>query len=1189
VYYDWFEVSLTGIACGHGCARLVCGSSLLIAYLMTFHFPPRRISTLLASLVGLAGFCFLALAFFDRALADSEVSPTFYASFDRNLLGDQAIGDESPLANQNLKVVREGRKGGAALLEIGSVLSYDAPGNIYGERGTVGFWWKLDEPLGRTPFSILRVSQTQQSNPEYSFVHLFWSGEDLRFRIYDSQGAPHEVVSVSKTELVSGRWFHLAFTWDEMEGVRLYVDGHESGRISGELHLPHDLDQLGLHGQVITPQKTQGNERRVFLDELRVFSSALTEVAIQSLSELGSGRAGAMPSIATQNPEAWNRHWKARFGWTEDRPVQRLSSSAVLLRNGELGPQKQAPPSRLTFKLWPAGEALNIAGLSRTQVATLYGVKTRLMRRYLPPDRSAWVGVLPELLTNTQAPEAKAETSLHYRHLILPPFLRHTAVDAIRLKLNASGGGLSEPLLNVLIRDPVYLGRALFNASVRVASGSDVTLDFPDVVFPAGAAFWITLATDQADFENVLTGAEAELWLCQSDGAGAEVSRKEYMADRLGWMRDSFRRLSQTSPWKQEDITQKRRQSRAVDELLAVVEDILRVDPKEPTAVAYSGWIKPLSTPPDYKQPVPPPGIPLWAFQQQLIVDQLKQNSEWWVKNRQGKSGNFSDSLMADTQLAMNWPGIALLDGPSVRLRDSLLRVLQACDATGLIQKGLGTERGSPEYVYLQGVNLLSAAALLDYGNPLWVERLMEATRQLERLSGNNPANHRHLRSALISATDLVEEGVHAREDVHSALLWQPVITLAWYNRNPLAVRWLTETCDALLAHWQRDKYPRLAVGIRFFGDEVTRRGLPEPERVNLLWAVYRLTGDNKYLWLLNEFVKAQNIDLAENTSGRWVESLDAEPYAENYPKFREDILQWVRERNIWDRNLLDESGMLARQHAFELTADKRFVEDFQAALLKHLVQNRTMYTEAEVAPIQMQFPHRALQRTRLGGVAFSWQTLYPGHAVSWEGGNGNLAALVIAAGRSSVKISIFNLAKTLLDVNLRVWDLDNGVYSVVEGTDVLGQGQIDVETTRRTLPLCRGASIPLSLRPQKITVIEMKQTKKGAPLGEVPDLAAGRLTYDRASDHGSLVVHNLGSAAAPAFTLQVENEKRAVLFKKQIEGLAAPLDLTPKQQTVEFSGLKPGASRVLIFRIDPESKIEEVTRENNSVRRNLN
>ena len=1158
---------------------------------MTFSFPLRRALPTLAAVASFAGLCLLVFPILHHVnvLADEEVSTCLYASFDKNALADEAAGDEIPLANQNLKVVREGKKGGAALLEIGSVLTYDAPGNVHGERGTVGFWWKLDEPLGRTAFSIVRISQTQQVNPEYAFIHLLWSGQDLRLRIYDRESSLHEVISVSKTELVSGRWFHLAFTWDEMEGVRLYVDGHESGRKLGELHLPHDLDQLGLHAEVVTPQSTRGNDRRVFLDELRVFSSALTEIAVQSLSELGSGRAGTMPSIAAQNPDAWNRHWKARFGWAYDRPVPLLGPSSVLRRGGKLGPEKVAPPSRVSFKLLPAADAVNVVGLSRTQVATLYGVKTRLIRRYLPPDQLAWVGVPPELLPKTEPTVVKSEQSLHFRQVILPPFLRHTAVDAIRLKLNVGAGSPSEALINVSIKDPVYWGRELFNASTRVLPGSGITFDLPDIVAPAGAALWLTLASDQLDFGSLLTGSEVELWLCQADGAAAELSRKEYMADRLAWMRDSFGRLSQTSPWKQEDITQKRRQSKAADELLAVVEDILRVDPKEPTAVAHFGWIKPLSTPPDYKQPAPPPGVPLWAFQQQLIVDQLKQDAEWWVKNRQSKSGNFGDSLMGDTQLAMNWPGVALLDGPSVRLRDSLLAVLQSCDAAGRLYKGLGTERSSPERLYLQGVNLLSAAALLDYGNPVWVERLMEATRQLERISGNNPANHRHMRSALLSATDLVEEGFHAREDVHSALLWQPALTLAWYNRHPLAVRWLTETCDALLAHWQRDKYPKLAIGIRFFGDDVLRRGLPEPERVNLLWAVYRLTGENKYLWLLSEFLKAQNIDLAENTSGRWMESLDVEPYSEHYPKFREDILQWVRERNVWDRNLQDESGLLARQHAFELTADKRHVEDYQAALLKHLVQNRMMYTEADVAPIQLQFPHRALQRSRLGGVAFYPQMLYPGHAVSWEGGNGNLAALVVSATPSLVKISTFNLAKTLLDVNLRVWDLDNGLYTIVEGTDVLGQGQIDVETTRRTLPLWHGASIPLSLRPQKITVIEVRQVKKGAPLGEVPDLAAGQLTYDRASDHGALVVHNLGAAAAPAFTLQVENEKRVVLFKKQVEGLPAPLDLAPKQQTVEFSGLKPGASRVLILRIDPESKIEETTRENNSVRKNLN
>ena len=154
-------------------------------------------------------------------------SQTLHASFDKNVVADEAIGDETPLISQGPKIVREGRRGSALLLDIGSVLSYDAPGNVYAERGTLGFWWKLDEPLGRTQFSLVRISQLRPHNADYDFIHLFWTGEDLRIRIYDKDGVVHEVVSASKTELVSGRWFHLAFSWDELWGIRLYVDGHQ--------------------------------------------------------------------------------------------------------------------------------------------------------------------------------------------------------------------------------------------------------------------------------------------------------------------------------------------------------------------------------------------------------------------------------------------------------------------------------------------------------------------------------------------------------------------------------------------------------------------------------------------------------------------------------------------------------------------------------------------------------------------------------------------------------------------------------------------------------------------------------------------------------------------------------------------------------------------------------------------------
>ena len=162
----------------------------------------------------------------------------------------------------------------------------------------------------------------------------------------------------------------------------------------------------------------------------------------------------------------------------------------------------------------PAAEALKVVGLSRTQIATLYGVKARLLRRYLPPDQPAWVGVPPELLPKTEATVGQGGTEF-----ALPPCDSSSvpaphSVDAIRLKLNVCVLAANpKPLLNVSIKDPVYCGRELFNASAKVLAGSGITFDFPDIVAPAGAALWITLASDQLDFGSLLTGAEVELLL----------------------------------------------------------------------------------------------------------------------------------------------------------------------------------------------------------------------------------------------------------------------------------------------------------------------------------------------------------------------------------------------------------------------------------------------------------------------------------------------------------------------------------------------------------------------------------------------------------------------------------------------------------------------------------------------------
>jgi hypothetical protein len=234
------------------------------------------------------------------------------------------------------------------------------------------------------------------------------------------------------------------------------------------------------------------------------------------------------------------------------------------------------------------------------------------------------------------------------------------------------------------------------------------------------------------------------------------------------------------------------------------------------------------------------------------------------------------------------------------------------------------------------------------------------------------------------------------------------------------------------------------------------------------------------------------------------------------------------------------------------------------------------------------------MQRARLGGVAFYNQITFPGHAISWEGAQGNLSAVVLKSTPSHLRLIAFNSGKSLLDVNMRVWELENGTYEVVEGTDVSGNDQddqIDVETTRRQLTLRRFSEIPISLRPLKRTVIDFRQIKKAVPIMTLPDLAIGPsdLEYDPVTDKGVLTIHNIGSTNSPAFSVVVENEKRVVILKKDFPGMNAPVDLLPKRLTMEFSGVRGKGNRLLTFRVDPGNQVDELNEENNQIRKALN
>ena len=1236
----------------------------------------------------------------EESSAEGSASPLFHASFERRVLADQAEGDAAPLGNQGVSIARRGRQGRALFLDWGALLSFAAAGNVYPQQGTLSFWWQLDEPPGKTPFSVVQISTRQLHSPQHLFAHLFWTGQTLKLRLYDRDSQVLETDAGIDSGVVAGRWIFLAFSWHELEGLRFYMDGREVGNRIGQFHFGRWLDQIGIHTQALTPYYRRSNERRAYLDEFRIFAEALSPGAIANLAELGAGRAGRHPSAKKVDAGLRSDHWAERFGWNNPestlaltapisirpvrfvsaRDVKRASPAAadgfsgsswppamkgypqegrtlrlevpretfnrLSLRgnlkgkiHGSDGKRRQllwdltserasetakplngpvsmsrieverasgqvrefsllsiretpengtdsAESGSLSFRLLPVELAAELPGQSARQVRSFFGRRTDLRTAYLPRDRQAWVAVPEESYRAPSAP-LEAPATQGFRHIFVPPFLGHTAVKTVRLRLAAAGEGSTvESRVRWTVKDPILPQRDLFSLDFlwSAEDPADIELDLGDCFVPAGQPLWMTVASDRIDFsrqhfENaeirVRTATEWRL-------SGNPSVRTDLFAERYLLIRQGLRKLTRRLDWMSMDFASARRNFSSVDETFRLVEGVLQSRPKDPQGLAFKGLLQPESIPPEYREPSDSPhAFPQWAVQQKRLVDHFRRIAHWWIDNRQVRDGAFGGGLDGDSRLASHWPGIALMEGPAPRLKESLAALIEARLRDGTLEKGFNRRVQPVRQAYRAGLNLAPMLALLDYGNPRWIGMLMETSRHLDRLTAANPAGHRHFQSSRVSATESVRQGIFAREEAGSSLLWHSALALADYNRNPTLVDQLKEYAASRLEHWKKDRYPKLTLAIHFPSDEALGRGLPGPPLLDLMWGVFRVTGDPAYLWTLSKLVKAGHTDTAQTSSARW------QPFLPEAAEVR-PFLRLLPRLNLWNRHLhFREAALLARQYAYEATGRKDYLLDYQAALLKHLEQNRTLFTEAELSPAGVFIPHRATQRARLGGIAHADQQIYAGHALSWENTRGQVAALVSQAGPDALEVTVFNLGETLQDVRMRVWQLENGAYEVTEGLDLNDDGQVDLGLNRRILRLKRHSAIPLTLRGGKSTIIKAKQKEKGTPVWQLPDLALGPqdFRYEAAGDRGEVTIHNLGSAPSQPFRLQIRNARGTVIFERRIASLPAPRDLSPKTIVVPVSGLRTADSGPrLHLQLLAGPEVEEITPGNNSL-----
>lgn len=261
----------------------------------------------------------------------------FYLSGDNQVKADYAAGQESPSFVSNVSIIDDGQKGKGIRCELGQRLAYKAPGNIFSERGTLAFWWRAHEPYGPTEFPIFRVSFSDHSSWDMVWLRIDYNGHGLDAFVTDNNLVRVRVSTSLERLPEPDEWSHIAFSWDENKGIKLYFNGQMIARKDTSVVLNTGLDQFGPHSRIISPYQVQSAynmQRGGDIDELRIYSQALDDNII---GEIAGNEVPDIPAARRSfSDQTTSGKWLHYYGFDTQMPPYLTDASTTVRKVGIL-------------------------------------------------------------------------------------------------------------------------------------------------------------------------------------------------------------------------------------------------------------------------------------------------------------------------------------------------------------------------------------------------------------------------------------------------------------------------------------------------------------------------------------------------------------------------------------------------------------------------------------------------------------------------------------------------------------------------------------------------------------------------------------------------------------------------------------------------------------------------------------
>lgn len=756
--------------------------------------------------------------------------------------------------------------------------------------------------------------------------------------------------------------------------------------------------------------------------------------------------------------------------------------------------------------------------------------------RYPSDEQVMMLGIPEGSKTNTKA-NPVSKYSYPFIHVMIPYTDQPDAgLDGIEIQLPAIDVAPTHSgffPVNIRVKDPLWPIRDLadFSFSVKPGDSPVLWIDTRDRILPKDRVLYITIAGAGADLtSSLLKGTKIRLVYKSRENA-----RPEHETDRFTQIRDLYAHIVEERP--------RTPQLNLYNRFIADCNDLLTVNPDNWLAQTYR-YAATGNNKPAYKIAQCPDGIPEWAFLQIEYLRHLERISTYYIDHRQIANGEFGGGLSDDGDLTNMWPGIAFLGITPDKIFGSLQRHMSAYydqerpafDASlrqkslPLFTNGLATILTDELHALEDGIQVVGQQLLLDYGNPVHLERGMEtALRMLEDVTQVNSAGHRHFRSRYYGGTSMATEDPWQWSVNRSYHVLQTAYLIARYNGNPKLIRMIRELADGLLAH-SRDGY--LYTDINFSTDEDKKDDgiAPGDKPWSLFEAAYQLTGDKKYL--------------------------------EPLPSKNPDLKIFNQERLV-----------------------KRYSDEITNLGIREYINTEGSIWIDRISPF-----NPAIQEDRLGGTALTrTSVLYPRHFVSWNfkapANYESVAIFIPKADQTKIDLIAYNINLNSVSSEMTVWDVKPGRWRVRQGIDTNDDQLLDTDVSERTIELERGNALSLDFAPRKYNIVSLEliePAEKG--YWERPDLGIGS---DDIRITGNLVtvrVHSLGAVATPATLLELRDATGKLVATAPVPALEAPLDLLPSRTEVTLS--VPGGTDLSrgSVQIDPEGKIKQITRRNTTV-----